>query len=830
MKETVHSCELYEKVMENSVVPIVTDLSTAYQSENECHKMFSAPIMSTEVNKSFGTSEKQMTSLKFSRKKLKELAREKACTDSVGFNVVSFSEAAQNSLNSSSISNPKHKGTIRDQHVTGKHQNSAETSFKHSYNLQGCLQKTHNATKLDSILPVKRKRTKLKKMSHSEATSEFSPKCGRIAKGWKLLRLSDTVLKFTFTDAQSFMTKDTMLASEKMLSFKYKPELHGNHAIGSNSLTYSTKPSMQNNMGFLQPSTPKTLPNFSKYLENRDVNEAHLMVSNISDGHEKAKKRDRKKQDKVHSFKVTSSRVKHECVQMLEDSCYVAGTPVQSIAEEGALASRNLCLKNSIREPISVDYQCKRCFEVVAHSSSSFGALNALMDCVDEIIQKLKSLNISSCSEFVSSNIQNILVPYVGHGCMIVPYERNFDMLGKRRPRAKVDLDPESNRVWKLLMGKDDVVGDVQADLDKGSWWSEQRRVFQGRVDSFIARMRLVQGDRRFSQWKGSVVDSVVGVFLTQNVSDHLSSSAFMALISKFPLQPRGKFSEPNEEKVVLDENVDKKGTSNCAAALLSCSGSSVVDYSQENANLDEKVVILDHESCTTAYGTIVSAIENTSLGDMKNERDLKDVFPTQNFVVSSQNFMDCNVQSNNHISANSDGLLRGNLPTACSSSSFTELLQMAKCSSFQELFIHGNGTTSQEAYLSTKNCFTALNKFGNSGGTCPSVKAYSNLHLRLFCSSTISPSKSCLCDDICNSKFRENNANLMTDKTIHCSPSTRCEIKSCNECKNCSESEGSLTELSSLHEMASSIIDFPLTKSKQHTKSITLFRHGSKC
>lgn len=30
-------------------------------------------------------------------------------------------------------------------------------------------------------------------------------------------------------------------------------------------------------------------------------------------------------------------------------------------------------------------------------------------------------------------------------------------------------------------------------------------------------------GDRRFSPWKGSVVDSVVGVFLTQNVSDHLS-------------------------------------------------------------------------------------------------------------------------------------------------------------------------------------------------------------------------------------------------------------------------------------------------------------------
>lgn len=30
-------------------------------------------------------------------------------------------------------------------------------------------------------------------------------------------------------------------------------------------------------------------------------------------------------------------------------------------------------------------------------------------------------------------------------------------------------------------------------------------------------------GDRRFKPWKGSVVDSVVGVYLTQNVSDNLS-------------------------------------------------------------------------------------------------------------------------------------------------------------------------------------------------------------------------------------------------------------------------------------------------------------------
>ncbi|KAJ6432980.1 hypothetical protein OIU84_020086 [Salix udensis] len=74
-------------------------------------------------------------------------------------------------------------------------------------------------------------------------------------------------------------------------------------------------------------------------------------------------------------------------------------------------------------------------------------------------------------------------------------------------------------------------------DKGKEQWWGEERKVFHGRVDSFIARMHLVQGDRGFSKWKGSVVDSVIGVFLTQNVSDHLSSSAFMSLASLFPLK-----------------------------------------------------------------------------------------------------------------------------------------------------------------------------------------------------------------------------------------------------------------------------------------------------
>ncbi|PQQ18981.1 transcriptional activator DEMETER-like isoform X1 [Prunus yedoensis var. nudiflora] len=84
-------------------------------------------------------------------------------------------------------------------------------------------------------------------------------------------------------------------------------------------------------------------------------------------------------------------------------------------------------------------------------------------------------------------------------------------------------------------MGKEGSGGIEGNHKEKEKYWEEERKVFQGRVESFIARMHLVQGDRRFSKWKGSVVDSVIGVFLTQNVSDHLSSSAFMSLAARFP-------------------------------------------------------------------------------------------------------------------------------------------------------------------------------------------------------------------------------------------------------------------------------------------------------
>ncbi|XP_052199092.1 transcriptional activator DEMETER [Diospyros lotus] len=152
---------------------------------------------------------------------------------------------------------------------------------------------------------------------------------------------------------------------------------------------------------------------------------------------------------------------------------------------------------------------------------------------IDKITCRLQGLSITDKSKEKDGQQQNALVPYKGDGTM-VPY-KGSDQIKKHRPRAKVDLDPETNRIWNLLMGKEG--GEATKAVDNEKWWEEERKVFQGRADSFIARMHLVQGDRRFSRWKGSVVDSVIGVFLTQNVSDHLSSSAFMSLAARFPIQ-----------------------------------------------------------------------------------------------------------------------------------------------------------------------------------------------------------------------------------------------------------------------------------------------------
>ncbi|AET00784.2 HhH-GPD base excision DNA repair family protein [Medicago truncatula] len=114
--------------------------------------------------------------------------------------------------------------------------------------------------------------------------------------------------------------------------------------------------------------------------------------------------------------------------------------------------------------------------------------------------------------------------------------KKSGELVLYNRPSAEVEvmLDEETLRVWNLLVVENK---HEENDEHKRRYWEMIRKLYHKMVISFLDQVHTVQGDRRFLPWKGSVLDSVGGVFLTQNVSDHLSSSAFMSLAARFPVK-----------------------------------------------------------------------------------------------------------------------------------------------------------------------------------------------------------------------------------------------------------------------------------------------------
>ncbi|XP_028777192.1 protein ROS1A isoform X2 [Neltuma alba] len=298
---------------------------------------------------------------------------------------------------------------------------------------------------------------------------------------------------------------------------------------------------------------------------------------------------------------------------------------------------------------------------------------------MDALTEKFRHLDINARE--TSSHEQKALVPYKqknrrdkinqGDGAM-VPYEGSFDPIRKRLPRPKVDLDEETDKVWKLLMLDINSHGIDGTDEEKAKWWEEERRVFRGRADSFIARMRLVQGDRRFSQWKGSVVDSVIGVFLTQNVSDHLSSSAFMSLAARFPLKASNECKIHHEEGTSLFNNkpqaliIESEDNTEWDDKILSepvcCQSSMTKDITEHsegkialNSNdSPETTSLADESNCillksnegntgehlssmSKPIGTIITQARQEKPRYGETQRELADVVSTQCSAISSQ-------------------------------------------------------------------------------------------------------------------------------------------------------------------------------------------------
>ncbi|RRT50396.1 hypothetical protein B296_00051772, partial [Ensete ventricosum] len=193
--------------------------------------------------------------------------------------------------------------------------------------------------------------------------------------------------------------------------------------------------------------------------------------------------------------------------------------------------------------------------------------------------------------------------------------------------------------------------------------------------------------DRRFSRWKGSVVDSVVGVFLTQNVSDHLSSSAFMALAARFPLWSGCHGSETNTKErdpcikhvgsciETLDGNTSKwqgqisdkelhdpsslvivgdNETANSNESFGSNISGKVADYSKVYLDSKETVIDVSHESPDTESGTPVTLTGSTGVAEAEDRWSVEDAGSSQNSVVSSQNSSENPAQTADPIGINS--------------------------------------------------------------------------------------------------------------------------------------------------------------------------------
>ncbi|XP_019107182.2 protein ROS1C [Beta vulgaris subsp. vulgaris] len=98
--------------------------------------------------------------------------------------------------------------------------------------------------------------------------------------------------------------------------------------------------------------------------------------------------------------------------------------------------------------------------------------------------------------------------------------------------------DPKKLERWSVMLSEPNI-GDDGSEIpnEESARFREEREILLAKIYEFISEMTKYQGSKEFVKWNGSVLDSMVGVFLTQNVSDVLSSNAYMALASRYPIK-----------------------------------------------------------------------------------------------------------------------------------------------------------------------------------------------------------------------------------------------------------------------------------------------------
>ncbi|RLM79370.1 transcriptional activator DEMETER-like [Panicum miliaceum] len=170
------------------------------------------------------------------------------------------------------------------------------------------------------------------------------------------------------------------------------------------------------------------------------------------------------------------------------------------------------------------------------------------------------------------------LVPLWGSGQLDIACHGNH---GKKLWNKVLGLTEETLRVCDVLAKWDrsDSESFEGFDIGSGPDWDQTRHMFEKLADIFIAAVLDLMGPRKFSPWGGSVIDSVVGTFLTQNVADNLSSHAFMNLAAKFPSRKRCHKAEDCSNTAPSVDDVDENFNQNEASDTFDSVGSDFYEY-----------------------------------------------------------------------------------------------------------------------------------------------------------------------------------------------------------------------------------------------------------
>ncbi|KAL0042280.1 hypothetical protein WJX77_008246 [Trebouxia sp. C0004] len=189
------------------------------------------------------------------------------------------------------------------------------------------------------------------------------------------------------------------------------------------------------------------------------------------------------------------------------------------------------------------------------------------------------------------SQSQQLSVYTPDHSIVPAPADQHAEQPGPLLPDAAEANTTvlRKKKVRRARILKEGSLTLIPYGVDESLQWAE-------RIAQFTHQARCVLGDRAYSKpWGGSVLDSVIGTFLTQNVSDQLSSKAYMTLAARFPARPpianpglHLKHSAPLASGLPPELPGHGNADSNCMASSHKADQTTFVHMDKGTANSDD--------------------------------------------------------------------------------------------------------------------------------------------------------------------------------------------------------------------------------------------------